>query len=77
MPAFLHFKTSKLYDHIQLLEIRELLEGNDFFFIGSDALLSRQGIMRLVSQHDFEENFGGILHKSDLICNYIEENNPP
>ena len=33
VAAFLQIETCKLDDHIELLEVRELLESNDLFFV--------------------------------------------
>jgi len=72
VTAFFHFKASKLDNHVQLLEVRELLECYDLFFILCCALLARERVVWLVSQHDLEEDLGSVVHESDFIGNDIE-----
>ena len=58
VTAFFHPEASKLDDHIELLEVRELLERNDLFLFKFVILLSWKRVMRPVSQNNLEEDLG-------------------
>jgi len=46
-----------------LLEVSELLVGDNFFFGYRVLLLARQGVMSPIPEHYLKENFGRIVYE--------------